>query len=339
MDWQGIWNDIVSFFSNNAWNIFWFAMTLILGIIVIKILMNIIRRIFKKTKMEDITQQFLCAVVKFCLYLVWILILFSEIGIQVSGILTALSACILAIGMALQSNIANLANGIVIIATHMFKKGDYLVVNGVEGLVTEVHFLFTTLTTYDNKKVTIPNSSIVGSSLVNLGANPKRRVDFTFSVAHESDLELVKKTVTDVMKSNGKVYLDPAPFCKLKAINTNCLDFFSNCWCDTEDYWEVYYYVMEHVYNEFRRNNISVPYKQVEVRERKDVVNAPVVGKGLPERVEKVRVFDDDLDLETASLEDIIKKGRRGKAEREAEKKARKERKRLKKKNAKKEDL
>lgn len=308
MDWSKIWANIVNFFTNNIWNVVLFVAVLVLGIILVKIVINIMRRILNKTKMEKIAQNFLLAIIKFCLYLVWILVLLSIIGIQVSGILTALSAVVLAIGMALESNIANLANGIIIVSTHMFKKGDYISVDGVEGSITQINFLFTTLTTPDNKKVTLPNSTIVNSSVTNAGANPKRRVDFTFSVAYESDVEVVKKIVTDVMTSNGKVYLDPAPFCRLKVLGASSIDFFANCWVDSEDYWDVYYYIIENVYNEFKRNNISIPYNQLEVRSRVDEVTMPYCKQTLPAREEKVREEKHTLDLENADLTAIFKK-------------------------------
>ncbi len=308
MDWAKIWNDIVNYFKANVWNIVMFFAILIIGLIVIKLVLNIVRKLLSKTRMEKIAQQFLCGVVKFALYLIWILALLSQIGVEITGILTAFSALLLAVGMALQNNIANVANGIVIISTHLFKKGDYIIVDGVEGGITDINFLFTTLITPDNKKVTLPNSTIVNSHVSNLGACPKRRVDFTFSVAYESDVKLVKKVVIDVMTSNGSVYLDPAPFCKLKTLNASSIDFFANCWVDNSDYWDVYYYVMENVYNEFKRNNISVPYNQLEIRERKDTVTMPVIGKKLPARVEKVREQGKEhFDLEKADLTKIFK--------------------------------
>ncbi len=297
MDWSGIWDSIVNYFETNVWNIVWFFVILLVGVLLIKFILSLVRKMLSKTKMEKIAQQFICTALKFCLWLVLILLLLSQVGIEISGILTAISALILAVGMALETNMANLANGIVIVSNHMFKKGDYIIVDGVEGNITDINFLFTTLLTSDNKKVTLPNSTIVNSSVINLGANEKRRIDFTFSVAYESDVELVKKIVTDVMKSDGRVYLDPAPFCRLKTMNASSLDFFANCWCDNEDYWEVYYFVMEWVYNEFKRNKISVPFNQLEVRERKDNVKLPVVGKKLPERVEKVREAKKDNDM------------------------------------------
>ncbi len=292
MDWNGIWNSIVTFFTenNNAniWNIVWFIAILVIGIIVIKIVMAVVRKVLSKTKIEKIAQQFACTILKFVLWLALILLLLSRIGVEVTGILTAFSAIILAVGMALQNAIANVANGIIIISSHMFKKGDYIVVNGVEGSIVDINFLFTTLVTVDNKKITLPNTAILNNNVTNFGAHPKRRVDFNFDVAYETDVELVKKVVTDVMKSDGRVDLNPEPFCRLKSLESSSIRFFANCWCDNADYWDVYYYIMENVYNEFKRNKISIPYNQLEVRERKDNVKMPV-GPKLQKRVEKVR--------------------------------------------------
>ena len=289
MDFAAIWQQIKDYFTGNYLSIITFFAALLIGIILIKIVCAIFKKILSRSKMEKIAQNFLLAIIRFILWLILILVLLSLIGVEVTGILTAVSAALLAVGMALQANIANLANGIVIVSTHMFKKGDFISVAGSDGCITEINFLFTTLMTTDNKKITLPNSMIVNNAVVNAGANPKRRVDFTFSVAYESDVDQVKKIITDVMKSNGAVYLDPPPFCRLKTLGQSSLDFFSNCWCDSEDYWNVYYYIVENVYNEFKKNGISVPYAQYEVRSRTDDVIMPFNPAPLPERVEKVR--------------------------------------------------
>ena len=303
MDWKAIWNSIVTFFKTNAWNILWFFVILVVGLILIKIVMNLVKKVFSKTKIEKMAQQFICTVLKFVLYLALILILLAQVGVEITGILTACSAVILAIGMALQNSISNVANGIIIISNKMFKKGDYIITGSVEGKVEDINFLFTTLLTNDNKKITLPNSNILNGEVTNLGACPTRRVDFLFSVAYETDVELVKKIVTDVMKSDGRVFLDPAPFCRLKILGASSIDCAANCWCDNEDYWDVYYYVIENVYNEFKRNNVSIPYNQLEIRERKDEVKMPVTEAPLPERVEKVRpVEEDKFDLESDNL-------------------------------------
>lgn len=301
IDWQKLWNDIVTFFSTNVWRIVGFFATLLIGIIVIKLVMLIFRKTFEKTHMEKIAQQFTLTIIKFLLWLALILGLISIIGIELTGIITALSAVLLAVGMALQNNIANLANGIVIVSTRMFKKGDYIIVGGVEGSIVDINFLFTTLLTVDNKRITMPNSTIVNSSVVNAGANKLRRVDFTFSVAYETDVELVKKIVIDCMHANGKIYDNEEyqPFCRLKTLNSSSIDFFANCWCDNEDYWDIYYYVIETVYNEFKKNGISIPYAQLEVRSRTDEVVMPFDRANLPARVEKEREEESKSGLES----------------------------------------
>jgi small conductance mechanosensitive channel len=310
MDWNNIWTSIKDFFTNNIWSIVKFVAVLVIGIIAIKILINIIKRLLNKTKAEKITQNFLVAILKFGLYLILVLALLSIIGINVTGVVTALSACVLAIGVALQNIIANLANGIVIVANHMFKKGDFISINGFDGSVVDIHFLFTTIQTTDNKRITIPNSAITNNAVINAGANPTRRVDFTFSVAYETDVELVKKIVIDVMKSNGNVYDNDEhkPFCRLKTLGASSIDFFANCWVDSSDYWDSYYYIIENVYNEFKRNGISIPYNQIEVRNREDNVVMPVISAPLQERVEKVRNTKKHISLEDAGLKDIFHK-------------------------------
>ncbi len=313
-------NSVKNFFSGHVFNIILFFAVLVFGVIAVKIIINIVRRIFAKSRMEKIAQQFIVTVIKVLLYLVLVLVLLSLAGVKITAIVTALSAVILAVGLALENNIANLANGIVIVANKMFKKGDYIFADGVEGSITDINFLFTTIDTTDNKRITIPNSTIVNSSVLNAGANPTRRVEFTFSVAYETDVEKVKNIVTGVMKSNGKVRLAPEPFCRLKVLNASSLDFFSNCWCDTEDYWDVYYYVVENVYNEFKRNGITVPYAQLEVRSRTDSVVMPVNAEPLPERIEKERVQSNRIDLENVSLSEFLHirkkvKNKKGKSE------------------------
>lgn len=308
MDWQQIWETIKTFFTSNYVEIIKFFAVLILGIILIKITLNIIKRIMNKTKMEQVAQSFIYGIIKFCLYLVLLLSLLSIVGISISGIITALSALVLAIGMALQNNISNIANGIVIISSRMFKKGDFISVDGTEGNVYDINFLFTTIMTTDNKKITVPNSTIVNNAVTNYGANKIRRINFSFGVAYESDVEKVKQIVTDVMKSNGKVILEKNVFCRLKSLNDSSIEFFANCWVDNEDYWDVYYFVMENVFNEFKRNNISIPYNQIEIRERKDKVVMPIEKRKLPKRVEKIREEEKhSFDLETDNLMTLFK--------------------------------
>lgn len=321
MDWNQLWNDIVTFFETNIWNIVLFFAVLFIGIILIKLLINISRRLLNKTKIEKIAVGFIIAILKVVLYLCLVLILLSIIGVQITGILTALSALILAIGLALENNIANAANGLIVVSSKMFKKGDNIEVDGKKGTVVQINFLFTTILTSDNKRVTIPNSTIINSSVVDYDANKTRRVEWKFTVAYESDVEQVKKLICDCMYSNGKVRLDPAPFCRLNNLGASSIEFVARAWCDREDYWDVYHDVLELVYNELKRNNISIPYDQLEIRQRKDSPVLPVNKKPIPKRVEKIRVEQRDFDLENADLTSMFFKKKGKKSTRKSERK------------------
>ena len=287
-DFKKIWNDIVVFFTTKYWNILLFFAALLIGIIIVKLLVKLTRRILKRSKIEKIGQSFILNILKYLLYLALILVLLAIIGVNLNGVLTAISAVILAVGMALQSYIANLASGMIIVSMHMINKGDFITSGDVTGTVRSINFLFTTINSTDNKKIMVPNSTIVNSALINYGVNGTRRVDFTFTVAYESDVEEVKALVSSVMHSYNKIKEDPAPFCRLKVLGNNGIDFYANCWCDSADYWDVYYYVTENVFNEFKRKGISIPYAQTEVRLRTDSVKLPVDGEKLPEREESI---------------------------------------------------
>ena len=126
MNWQKIWNDTVNFFQDNVWNIVTFFVVLFCGIIIVKLLVNILRRMLKRTRIEPIAISFMMAIVKFLLYLVLVFVLLDILGIGITWLVTAFSAAFLAIGLALQNNIANMANGIIIVSSGMFKKGDYI---------------------------------------------------------------------------------------------------------------------------------------------------------------------------------------------------------------------
>ena len=306
MDWQKIWNTIVDFFSSNVWNIVTFFLVLFCGIIVVKLLINILRRMLKRTRIEPIAISFMMAIVKFFLYLALVIVLLEILGIGITWVVTAFSAIFLAVGLALQSNIANMANGIIIVSSGMFKKGDYIAVDGVEGSIAQINFLYVTLLTPDNKRITLPNSKILNEIVTNYDSNNTRRVSFDFRVGFENDVEKVKATILECMQSNGAVRLDPAPFCRLKNIEDENLLFTARCWCDREDYWNVYYDVMETVFNEFKRREISIAYRQVEVRQRTDSPVKPISGEGLPARVEKKRKNKKRIDLESSDFAEIF---------------------------------
>ena len=287
--WADVWNTITNYFKNNWNNVLLVFGIVVIGLIVIWLLMFIFTRIMKRTSLDPLVVRFLKGLIRLSLLLVLVLIVLRTLGVEITGFTTAISAILLAIGVALKENIANLANGFILVSSKKYKTGDYVVCGSVEGSITEINWLFTALKTPDGKQVLMPNSTMVNSQVTNFGAYPSRRVQFTLSVAYETDVELVKKVVTDVMKADGRIYLEPEPFCHLKNYGASSIDFFCHCWCDNGDYWDVYYYLMETVFNELKKHKITIPFQQIEVRQRVDEVVMPYIHDAVTPRVEKVR--------------------------------------------------
>lgn len=295
--WEKIKNWCIDFALNGGATLLKGVLVLVIGLIAVKIILNIITKAFAKSKMEKITQSFLMSIIKFSLYVLLILIVASTLGIPTTGVVALLTACTLAISLSLQDSISNLANGIVIITTKPFKEGDYVSIEGNEGKVRAIKMLTTTIVTNDNKVITIPNSNIVTNEIINYSTMPTRRVDFNFDVAYESDIKKVKEIIEKVIYSDGRVILNPKPFISLKSLDSSSIRFFANCWVDSADYWDVYYYVINSVFNEFKKENISIPYNQLEVRMRDDNVIMPVDTTPLQERVEKERKVEEKHDI------------------------------------------
>ncbi len=287
---------------NKSVQLLWGLFLILVCYIATKIILKVVKRVLIKSRMEKITVSFLMSIVKFVVYMTLLIIIAQVFGIPMTGLVALLSTAGLAVSLALQDSLSNLANGIVIITTKPFHEGDFVKIGGVEGRVKNIRMLTTALITSDGKLAILPNSQIVTSEIINYSVLGRRRVDFIFGVAYETDIKQVRDIVMNVIISNGKVLMEPAPLVSLKTLNSSSIDFFASCWVDAEDYWSVYYYVIEHVFNEFKKNNITIPYNQVEVRLRDDEVVMPVNNESLPIREEKVRIqkFKGDI------LEQII---------------------------------
>ena len=314
MNWNNIWQTIKNFFINNSGNIAKFFLVLFFGFFICKLVIKLLRKILSNSRMEKITQKFILSVLRVIIWVVYIMTLLSILGVDLTGIMAAFTAGAVAVGLALENSLSNLAGGIILISSKMFKSGDYIAVNDDEGTVTNIGLLESVIVTTDNKAIHIPNSTIINSALTNYSAMPTRKIVFNFSVDYATDVDKVKKIINDVFISNGKVLLDPKPSCNLKSLDDSSIRFVASCWVDNEDYRDVYYYVIDKVFDEFKKNNINIPYNQLEVRLRQDEVVMPTYNNSLPQRVEKVRTekiegdFIDQL---------IIKQQRKSKANRE----------------------
>lgn len=187
------------------------------------------------------------------------------LGIPTTSFITALASCGVAIGLALQGALSNLAGGIMLLVFKPFKVNDYIVTTTASGTVSSVSIMYTTLKTPDNKVITIPNGNLTNSVIENYSVSEERRVDFVFTTDYSCDIEKVKTILIDTVKKHEKVLLDPAPFARLSNHGESSLEYTVRVWCKAEDYWDVKFDLTEEVKKAFDENSISIPYPQMDI--------------------------------------------------------------------------
>ncbi|MBQ3047737.1 MAG: mechanosensitive ion channel [Clostridia bacterium] len=238
---------------------------IIFGLIIVKVILAVIKRQLAKTKMDRAVQGFIVSILKFVLYLILIFCIIASLGISVTGLTVVISAVSLAISLALQDSLKNLVNGFIIISTKLLNRGDWVEIAGVEGSVVEIRMLYVVLKTGDNKRITIPNSTILADEIVNYNINKTRRVDLTFDISYNSNVDQAKQIIHDVFNSCEAVYNDPEPTVVLSNLGASSITLTARAWCHADDYWNTKWYLIDNVFNEFKRNEIIIPYNQLEV--------------------------------------------------------------------------
>ncbi|MCI6508267.1 MAG: mechanosensitive ion channel family protein [Bacilli bacterium] len=257
---------IANFFANNGLNILASILIFIIGFILIKLICKLLLKIVYATKIDNAIGGFIVGLLQVFLWLLLAFAIVSMLGLSGNSFLIAFSSVALAVGMALKDSLANIANGIVIIITKPFKKGDHIEIAGTEGIVRSVKILTTEIFTFDNKRIVLPNSAIVNGTLTNYTANPTRRVDIVIGVSYDSDIKLVKKVLTNLLDDHKLVLDVPSPTIILKAFSDSSLDFQLKFWVKTDDYYSALFDINEKIVEEFRKNNIEIPYNKLDVK-------------------------------------------------------------------------
>lgn len=237
----------------------------IAGKILTKILMHIIDKAMGRSHIDQTAQGFLKSLISIVLSAFVIVIALSALGIPMTSIITAIGAAGVAVGLALQNSLSNVAGGFIILFTKPFGKGDYIVTNGIEGTVDDIKIMSTTLKTIDNKVVYIPNGMVSSGTVTNFSREEKRRVDLVFSVSYEQDFHKAVNIIHDVMNAHELVINDGEPFARVSALSASSVDITVRAWTKTENYWTVYFDLIEQIKTAFDKNGIEIPYSKLDV--------------------------------------------------------------------------
>lgn len=264
---------IADFFADSWFNIVAVIAIFVIGGILISLFAKLLMKIIYATKFDNASGGFFVAIFKVVL---WVFLLFAcanILGIDGNSFLVAFSTVALAVGLALKDSLANIANGILIVVNKPFKKGDYVSIGSTEGTIKKITILTTELTTVDNKRVVVPNSTVSSSTIINYSSNPTRRLEMIYSVSYDSDMRKVKEVLYDVISNYEYTLKTPAPFIFMCAHSSSSIDFKVRIWVDNIDYWNAFFGLNERVFEAFKANNIEIPYNKLDVNILNNDVN------------------------------------------------------------------
>ncbi len=243
----------------------------VLILLAFKFLSSIVKRLVRRAVMTskfDLSQLLQNQVVSFAGKMVMflgLLVALSQLGIHLAPLLAGLGIAGFIIGFALQDTLSNFAAGMMILLYRPYDVGDAVEAGGVTGTVKDMNLVSTTIATWDNQKLVVPNSKIWGDVIRNITAEPQRRVDMTFGIAYADDVDHAERVLWDIVNSNERVLKDPEPVIRLHTLGESSVDFVVRPWAATADYWKVYWDITRAVKQRFDAEGISIPFPQRDV--------------------------------------------------------------------------
>lgn len=247
-----------------------FAVTVFfLGIILSKLLLKFTAKFVERSNIENTAGSFLISLIRVMLYILVAIIALSILNVPMTSIVTVIGTAGIAIGLALQNSLSNLAGGFIILFSKPFKSGDLIEIDNSLGTVDSIGILYTKIITPDNKSVFIPNGKITDAKIINYSETATRRVDLSFDISYNDDFEKAKRIIKKVIESDSLILREPEPLVRMNEQKESSLGICVQVWTANENYWKVYYNLTENVKLEFDKNDIEIPYNQID---RKSVV-------------------------------------------------------------------
>jgi small conductance mechanosensitive channel len=223
------------------------------------------RRALARSNADKALIGFVSSLVKAAITVFAVIAALSKFGVQTTSFVAVLGAAGLAIGLALQGSLSNFAAGVLLLVFRPFRIGDAVEAGGVAGSVAEIGIFTTTINSWDNKKIIVPNAQVTGGTIVNINAHPTRRVDMTAGIGYGDDIGRAKEVLEGILARHPKVLEEPAPNVQVSELGDSSINFVVRPWVKTPDYWTVWFDVHRAIKEEFDAQGISIPFPQRDV--------------------------------------------------------------------------
>ena len=238
---------------------------LIIGLWIIKLINKGLNKAMEKGDVDISLRKFLGSLAGILLKVLLLISVASMIGIATTSFVAILGAAGLAVGLALQGGLANFAGGVLILIFKPFKVGDFIDAQGYMGTVHEITIFTTILKTPDNKTVVIPNGALSNGSMVNFSTEPTRRVEFVFGIGYNDDILKTKSVLNSIVEADARILKDPKPIIAVGELAESSVKFKVMVWCNSSDYWDVFFDTQEKVKLTFDKEGISIPFPQRDI--------------------------------------------------------------------------
>ena len=216
----------------------------------------------KIERMDETLTRFFVSAVRYLILVVTVIMVLSQFGVQMASLLVVLSTAGLAIGLALQGTLSNVAAGVMLLLFRPFKIGDFVDVAGHAGTVQGISLFVTEMATPDNVHIVVPNAQVWGSSVVNFSHHATRRVDIVVGIGYEDDIDKAMATITGVIEGDGRSHADPAPLVAVTDLGDNSVNFTVRIWCNAADYWGAKFDLTKAIKEALDAAGVNIPYPQ-----------------------------------------------------------------------------
>lgn len=241
------------------------AVVVLVGWLVIRLLMRMVDRMLDRSRSVAAIKPYVHTAAHIFLWVLLALMLAGTLDVDVTSIIAVLSVAGLAVSMALQNTLSNLAGGLVLLVTKPFSPGDFVEADGVSGTVSAVNMSYTTFVTPDNKEIFVPNSQLSAAKIINYNRLGRRRMDLKFNASYDVPTRRVRAAIQEVLSATPGILDDPAPVVYLSEYQASSIEYLTRLWTSSADYWDVYFALLEGVRESFARNGVEMTYDHLNV--------------------------------------------------------------------------
>lgn len=241
------------------------VVSLIVGFWLIRWISGKINKLLTNRKVDDTIRPFLVSLVNVGLKVLLLISVAGMFGVETTSFLAVLGAMAFAVGMALQGSLGNFASGVMVLLFKPYKVGDLVEIQGFTGVVSEIQIFNTLLLTVDNKKIIIPNSIVTSGAMTNISGQGIIRVDMTFGISYSNDINIAKSVIKSTADGCSYILKEKEVDIFVSGLGSNSVNFAVRPWCKSEHFWDVYFYMHENIKIQFDKNNIKIPFPQLDL--------------------------------------------------------------------------